>query len=199
MLPQILQQAHLPVLMMWYRPFCRAVAVGAVGAAEVVGAAVVVAGGAVVVGAGVDAVPTDVTCQVVSAEACRPVPELFRRHQVELASASRTKQPELPLLQLKVASAARALTVAAKVTELSLPQAVPAVRSVLQPARPPATVMVNPPAMAVNTQRCRPLLSSCSMAWRLADPPYQSESMHHLADAYLVHQASSWNMLTRSL
>ena len=43
---QILHQAHLPVLMMWYWPLCRADAVGA----EVVGAGVVGAG---VVGAGV--------------------------------------------------------------------------------------------------------------------------------------------------
>ena len=72
--------------MMWYWPFCRAVGAAEVveGVPVVVGAAVVVAGAAVVVGAGVIAVPTDVTCHVVSAEACRPGPEHFRQHHLSL-------------------------------------------------------------------------------------------------------------------
>ena len=55
LVPQMLQQAHLPALMMWYWPFCRAVGAAEVveGVPVVVGAAVVVAGAAVVVGAGV--------------------------------------------------------------------------------------------------------------------------------------------------
>ena len=55
-------------------------------------------------------------------------------------------------------------------TELVSPQTVLAVRSVLQPARPPATEIEYPPAVTVNTQRCRPLLSSCSMACHSATP-----------------------------
>ena len=53
LVPQMLQQAHLPALMMWYWPFCRAVGAAEVveGAPVVVGAAVLVAGAAVVVGA----------------------------------------------------------------------------------------------------------------------------------------------------
>ena len=76
-------------------------------------------------------------------------------------------------------------------TELVPPQAVLDVRIVLQPARPPAIEMVYPPAVTVNTQRCRPLLSSCSMDWHLATHPARMSACNSLQMPYwLIKQAA---------